>query len=53
MSTSTSSSTTAQTDELKAKHRKMWALGDYASVASDVVGGSRPCPGRGNRDHQR
>jgi len=37
MSTTTSPGTTADR-ELKAKHRTMWAMGDYASVASDVVG---------------
>ena len=41
MSTSTSPSTTADR-ELKAKHRTMWAMGDYASVASDVVGDLGP-----------
>ena len=41
MSTTASSSTTAD-HELKTKHRKMWAMGDYASVASDVVGDLGP-----------
>ena len=41
MSTSASPSTTADR-ELKAKHRTMWAMGDYASVASDVVGDLGP-----------
>jgi ubiquinone/menaquinone biosynthesis C-methylase UbiE len=39
--TTTTSSTTADR-ELKAKHRTMWALGDYPSVASDVVGDLGP-----------
>ena len=38
---STTSSTTADR-ELKAKHRTMWAMGNYASVASDVVGDLGP-----------
>ena len=27
---------------LKAKHRAMWALGDYPAVVTDVVGGLGP-----------
>lgn len=37
--------TTTTTDlrpELKARHRRMWALGDYPSVASEVVAGLGP-----------
>lgn len=30
-------SQTAQTAQLKAKHRAMWALGDYPAVASEVI----------------
>ena len=41
MTTDSSSSTTADR-ELKARHRKMWALGDYASVANEVVGDLGP-----------
>ena len=41
MSTTASAGTTAD-HELKTKHRKMWAMGDYASVASDVVGDLGP-----------
>ena len=41
MSTTSSSTTTADR-ELKAKHRTMWAMGNYASVASDVVGDLGP-----------
>ena len=41
MSTTSSPSTTADR-ELKAKHRTMWAMGNYASVASDVVGDLGP-----------
>jgi ubiquinone/menaquinone biosynthesis C-methylase UbiE len=40
MSTTSSSSTADR--ELKAKHRTMWAMGNYASVASDVVGDLGP-----------
>ena len=34
-----SDSTTASTDDraLKAKHRAMWALGDYPAVATEVI----------------
>src|SRR5215831_7467785 len=36
-------STITDTDRaLKAKHRAMWALGDYAAVATDVVGSLGP-----------
>jgi SAM-dependent methyltransferase len=36
-------STLTDTDRaLKAKHRAMWALGDYAAVATDVVGSLGP-----------
>lgn len=44
MSTSTSTSPVdiATDRELKARHRAMWALGDYASVASEVVGDLGP-----------
>ncbi|WP_181781497.1 class I SAM-dependent methyltransferase [Pseudonocardia pini] len=36
--TSTSTSTTTGTDrDLKAKHRATWALGDYPSVAVDII----------------
>jgi ubiquinone/menaquinone biosynthesis C-methylase UbiE len=41
MSTTSSSTTTADR-ELKAKHRTMWALGNYTSVATDVVGDLGP-----------
>jgi len=41
MSTTSSETTTADR-ELKAKHRTMWAMGNYASVASDVVGDLGP-----------
>jgi len=32
------SSTPAATQELKQRHRAMWALGDYPSVAAEVIG---------------
>lgn len=38
MSTTTTAVTaTAQDQALKARHRAMWALGDYAAVASDLI----------------
>ena len=34
---------TSQTDRaLKAKHRAMWALGNYSSVASELIAGLGP-----------
>jgi SAM-dependent methyltransferase len=38
----TSSPTQIDDRELKARHRGMWALGDYASVAREVVSGVGP-----------
>ena len=38
----TSSPSQIDDRELKARHRGMWALGDYASVARDVVAGVGP-----------
>ena len=35
---------------LKARHRAMWALGDYPAVAADLDPRARPGPGRGRRD---
>ena len=37
-----STTTTDLRPELKARHRAMWALGDYADVAEHVVGGAGP-----------
>ncbi|MEK8225096.1 hypothetical protein NKG05_01520 [Oerskovia sp. M15] len=33
----TMTSPTTQTNDIKAKHRAMWALGDYPAVASEVI----------------
>jgi len=35
--TTTDRSTTTASDDLKARHRAMWALGDYPSVATEVI----------------
>ena len=35
---------------LKAKHRAMWALGDYPAVAIEVIPRARTCTGRRDRD---
>jgi SAM-dependent methyltransferase len=37
MSTTTSTTSTDADRELKAKHRAMWGLGDYPSVATEVI----------------
>jgi ubiquinone/menaquinone biosynthesis C-methylase UbiE len=43
MSTSTSATSTAEPGQaLKAKHRAMWALGDYPAVATDLVASLGP-----------
>jgi SAM-dependent methyltransferase len=43
MSTSTSSTSTAEPGQaLKAKHRAMWALGDYPAVVTDLVASLGP-----------
>ena len=39
--------------DLKAKHRAMWALGDYPAVADRRHPAARPGPGRGLRDQRR
>ena len=46
---------TGPDDELKAKHRAMWALGDYASVAADMIPhlGARLVDACGVRSGQR
>jgi len=41
-STTNTGSTTDAGRALKAKHRAMWALGDYAAVATDIVAGLGP-----------
>lgn len=40
--TQTDSNTMTSDAELKAKHRTMWGLGDYASVATDVIAATGP-----------
>jgi SAM-dependent methyltransferase len=42
MSTSTSATSTAPGQAVKAKHRAMWALGDYPAVVTDLVGSLGP-----------
>ena len=46
MTISTTNATRAG-QELKAKHRAMWALGDYPALAGDIVGGLGPVLVRG------
>jgi len=43
MTTETTTATTTEADQaLKAKHRAMWALGDYPALAADLVSGLGP-----------
>jgi len=43
MTTETTTTTTTEADQaLKAKHRAMWALGDYPALAADLVSGLGP-----------
>jgi SAM-dependent methyltransferase len=43
MTTETTITTTTEADQaLKAKHRAMWALGDYPALAADLVSGLGP-----------
>ena len=43
MTTETTTTTTTGADQaLKAKHRAMWALGDYPALAADLVSGLGP-----------
>jgi len=43
MTTETTATTTTEADQaLKAKHRAMWALGDYPALAADLVSGLGP-----------
>jgi len=43
MTTDTTTATTTEADQaLKAKHRAMWALGDYPALAADLVSGLGP-----------
>jgi SAM-dependent methyltransferase len=43
MTTETTATTTTEADQaLKAKHRAMWALGDYPALAADLLSGLGP-----------
>jgi SAM-dependent methyltransferase len=42
MTTETTSTTTEADRALKAKHRAMWALGDYPALAADIIPGLGP-----------
>ena len=45
--------TPSPSPELRQKHRKMWASGDYPSMVETFLAAARSAPGRGLRDRTR